>query len=123
MDGRQLSRDQVPVRVLLVDENERESTRIQGFLEGHGFRVFRVGSGDSAYNLLDDGHVDVVISQISGHHIDGLKLLSLAHRRDPETCVVLLARSGELVVPGSNFAWHGGHSKITAAGARWRRPS
>jgi DNA-binding NtrC family response regulator len=82
--------------VLLVDDKEREACRIETFLTSHGFEVYRVASGEAAFNVLDGGPVEVLVTRVRGEHIDGLRLLELAKRRNPEICVVLLAEPGEV---------------------------
>ena len=98
----------VAARTLLVSDKEREGGRIQAFLEGQGFNVFRVATGESAYNVLDEGQVDVLVVQIRGRHIDGLKLQSLARSRHPGICVILLASPGEVEL-ATQAMWDGAH--------------
>ncbi|MBU1700697.1 MAG: sigma-54 dependent transcriptional regulator [Candidatus Eisenbacteria bacterium] len=86
---------QIPQLLLLI-EKEAEGSRIKAFLEREAFHVFFVSTNETAYNVIDKAQLDILITQIDGHHIDGMKLLELARQHNPEICIILLAEAQEV---------------------------
>ncbi|HET9950614.1 MAG TPA: sigma-54 dependent transcriptional regulator [Candidatus Eisenbacteria bacterium] len=91
-------------RALVVDKDTAETQALLGFLEENGFDVQWAKDGEQAFNVLDApapdkagavplGH-EVVITELRAHRIDGLRLLEVARRRNPEVCVILIADQG-----------------------------
>ncbi len=86
-------------RALIVDKDVAESQALQAFLAGHGFEVQGARDGEQAFNVLDAAPSDeggpagpqVLITEIRAQRIDGMRLLEVARRRNPEVCVILVA--------------------------------
>lgn len=83
-------------RVLIVDEERAEARRLARQLEGAGYETTVLADGEGAYNLLDEQPVDGVICQARGGRVDGVRLLSIARRRNPDTCGILIAEASEV---------------------------
>ncbi len=91
-------------RVLVVDKDTAETQALLGFLEANGFDVQWAKDGEQAFNVLDApapdkagaiplGH-EVLVTELRAQRIDGLRLLEIARRRNPEVCVILIADAG-----------------------------
>ncbi|HEU4333162.1 MAG TPA: sigma-54 dependent transcriptional regulator [Candidatus Eisenbacteria bacterium] len=91
-------------RALVVDKDTAETRALLGLLEAKGFQAEWAKDGEQAFNILDApppdkagaptlGH-EVVIAELRAQRIDGLRLLEVARRRNPEVCVVLIADAG-----------------------------
>lgn len=91
-------------RALVVDKDTAETQALLGFLEENGFDVQWAKDGEQAFNVLDApppdkagavplGH-EVLITELRAQRIDGLRLLEIARRRNPEVCVILIADAG-----------------------------
>ncbi|HSQ58883.1 MAG TPA: sigma-54 dependent transcriptional regulator [Acidobacteriota bacterium] len=91
-------------RALVVDKDTAETQALLGALEATGFQVEWAKDGEQAFNILDApppdkagtptlGH-EVVVAELRAQRIDGLRLLEVARRRNPEVCVVLIADAG-----------------------------
>ncbi|HET9252807.1 MAG TPA: sigma-54 dependent transcriptional regulator [Candidatus Eisenbacteria bacterium] len=95
-----------PPRALIVDKDSQETAGLRAFLEQNGFAVDWAKDGEQAFNVLDgsgpettgDGPrgPEVVISELRAHRVDGLRLLEIAKKRNPEVCVILIADQGSL---------------------------
>ncbi len=91
-------------RALVVDKDTAETQALLGFLEANGFDVQWAKDGEQAFNVLDApapdkagavplGH-EVLVTELRAQRIDGLRLLEIARRRNPEVCVILIADAG-----------------------------
>ncbi len=86
-------------RALIVDKDAAESQALQAFLAEHGFEAQSARDGEQAFNVLDAPTADgagpagpsVLIAEIRAQRIDGMRLLEIARRRNPEVCVILIA--------------------------------
>jgi two-component system response regulator AtoC len=86
-------------RALIVDKDVAESQTLAAFLAENGFDAEVAKDGEQAYNVLDAAAQngagppgpEAVIADIRAQRIDGLRLLEVARKRNPEVCVVFLA--------------------------------
>lgn len=83
-------------RVLLLDRDIAEAGRVARFLEGEGFEVVPARTSEQAFNVLDDQAVDAIVAEVRGATADGIRLMHVARRRDPEVCVILIAEPSEV---------------------------
>jgi two-component system, NtrC family, response regulator HydG len=81
--------------VLIVTDEETEAARLAGALEAEGWATFRVGSRESAVNVLDTSPVDALVTRLRTARIAGLGLLALARARNPEAAAILIVDPGE----------------------------
>ena len=86
-------------RALIVDKDAAESQALQAFLADHGFEAQSARDGEQAFNILDAPPAEsqgppgpsVLIAEIRAQRIDGMRLLEIARKRNPEVCVILIA--------------------------------
>ncbi|MBB2203741.1 response regulator [Gluconacetobacter takamatsuzukensis] len=91
------SADAVPPTLLLVEDSDTQALRIRRMLEGHGFAVTRVASGEAALDTLDTRIPDLVVAD---YHLPGMNggqmarqlRMSAATRMIP---VLMLTEGGE----------------------------
>jgi len=94
-------------RALIVDKDSAETAALLDFLNENGFEAHWAKDGEQAFNMLDRpapdtaGGVDsagpeVLISELRAHRVDGIRLLQVAKKRNPEVCVILIADAGSL---------------------------
>ena len=84
-------------RALVVDKDDSRCREMAIFLEKKlGCNVTRVRDGEAAYNVLDEGLIHVVLTDLNAQRIDGLRLMEIARARNPEVAVVLIAPDAEL---------------------------
>jgi DNA-binding NtrC family response regulator len=85
-------------KVLVVDSRSRATTKLTDFLKSCGYDVLWAPDGETAYNILDDEPVDVMVAELRVHRINGMRLLELAIKRNPEVCVVMIAIDADLAL-------------------------
>ena len=76
--------------MLVVDDEDSVRGTIRRLLELVGFEVMEADGGKSAIDLLSDGDVDVVLTDVSMPGMDGIGLLRAIRERDVDLPVVLL---------------------------------
>jgi DNA-binding response OmpR family regulator/tetratricopeptide (TPR) repeat protein len=62
-------------RILLVEDNERLATMLQGFLVSLGHQVILAGDGNLALSALQDGGIDLLILDLKLPGISGVEVL------------------------------------------------
>jgi CheY-like chemotaxis protein len=78
-------------RVLLVDDDTLVRETIASQLEEDGYLVTATGSAEDAMSLLrSGGRVDCIVTDLSMPGMDGLRLIKLAHRVQPNLPAILL---------------------------------
>jgi len=94
-------------RALIVDKDSAETHALIAALEEDGFDAKWVKDGEQAFNVLDAPGPDeagadpvagpeVVIAELRAQRVDGMRLLEVARRRNPEVCVILIADAGTI---------------------------
>ena len=84
-------------RALVVDKDPKKLAELSSFLEeALGYDTVRVADGEAGSNVLDKEHIDVLITELKAHRIGGMRLLEIAHARNPETAVILIAPDMDL---------------------------
>lgn len=89
-------RPAVPLRVLLVDDEEIIRVTLAEDLKDVGHRVSAFADGKSALKALDEQAFDVVISDLRMPGADGMAVLQAARERHSETEVVLITAHGSV---------------------------
>lgn len=80
-----------PIRVLLVDDEERFVGNLERLLRGRGYEVASAHDGPSALRRLEKGGgVDVVLLDVRMPGMDGIEVLRAIKQRAPETEVLML---------------------------------
>lgn len=82
--------------VLIVERDADIAQRILAYLESRGYEVEAVNDGEKAYNRLDARPFDALVTELSSHRIDGMRLMAVARDRSPEICVVLLTEEPDV---------------------------
>lgn len=83
--------------VLIVDGDERGAKKLLAGLEGAGHNVIWARDGEVGYNVLDSYEpVNVMITALNAHHIDGMRLLQISKKRHPGICVIMIAGEPEI---------------------------
>jgi DNA-binding NtrC family response regulator len=83
--------------VLVVDGDVRCAKDLVPSLKGVGHNVIWARDGEAGYNVLDSEEpINVMISELNAHHIDGMRLLQIAKKRNPEICVIVITREPEI---------------------------
>jgi len=95
-----------PPRALIVDKDSSETAELKAFLAANDIDVEWAKDGEQAFNILDGAGAngsdapapgpDVLITELKAHRVDGMRLLEVAKKRNPEVCVIFIADQGSL---------------------------
>ncbi|WP_319522376.1 response regulator [uncultured Desulfosarcina sp.] len=83
-------------RILLVDDDPFILTGIGKDLESSGYDVTPAKSGERAIELMENGHFDMVITDLVMDRVDGIDVLKTAKANNPETMVLILTGYGDM---------------------------
>ncbi len=78
------------VRVLVVDDEEAVRNLLQRILEGAGYQVTTVASGEEALYKVSLREVEVVLLDIKMPEISGIEVLSKLTAESNDTCVIMV---------------------------------
>lgn len=82
-------------RLLVVLPEAPEVYPLVSFLGGLGFEVVWKKEGTGAYDILDAEAIDALVCLVRHERIDGLRLLEVALRRNPDICTVVCGSPGD----------------------------
>ena len=77
-------------RILIVDDEKSIRRTLAEFLRADGYEVVEAEEADAALLLLDEGAVDVVVTDIILPRVTGVELLRRIHARAPDVQVVMM---------------------------------
>ena len=77
-------------RLLIVDDEESVAVTMQAILQLDGHDVEMATRGDQAIKRIGETTFDLVLTDLRLDDLDGLQIVAEAHRRSPETIVIVL---------------------------------
>ncbi len=92
------SGEALPVRVLLVDDENEFLLSAKKIFQRRGMDVFEASNGKEALDLLARQRVDVVVADVKMPGLGGIDLLDRIKRDDPLIEVVLLTGHGSVTL-------------------------
>lgn len=84
-------------RLLVVDDEESICFSMSEYFSHHGFKVDTARELEEAERLIEGTDYEVIIQDLrlgATRHADGVDMIKLAHRRHPETRIVVLTAYG-----------------------------
>jgi DNA-binding NtrC family response regulator len=85
-----LSENRQPARILVAEDEANLRLVLQKELQRMGHDVRVAPDGEAALKLLEESNVDVLLSDISMPHMDGMELLRRVHQRPNPPEVIML---------------------------------
>jgi len=82
--------------ILLVDRDPAVGRELLGFLVDRDYAVEWVDDDEKAFNRLDTRLFDVLVSELHLDRVDGMRLMAVARKRNPEVCVVFIAEQPDI---------------------------
>jgi DNA-binding NtrC family response regulator len=79
-----------PRRLLFVDDEERILSALCRTLRREGYEIVTANSVESALEILDQGPVDLILSDFRMPRMTGLELFAEARRRQPQIACILI---------------------------------
>jgi len=80
----------IPVRVLIVDDDEPHAQAVAESLERVGYDCVVAASGERGVQLIESDQFDVVITDLRMDDVDGLQILKKTREEAPDSEVILL---------------------------------
>jgi len=77
-------------RILVVDDEQRNTQLLRFQLEGEGHEVVEMADGASALAALDERAFDLVLTDLRMEPVDGMQVIDGVKARDPDTPVIML---------------------------------
>lgn len=93
---RRALRDQIPVHLLVMDNDSEVRKVCQSVGEQCGLKVMGVGSEQEALNIMEMSSVDVLLTDLSVPGASGLDLLRKVMITYPDIAVVMLTQNGTM---------------------------
>jgi two-component system response regulator AtoC len=84
------------IDVLVVDDEESSRKLCVAILQSMGYTAETADSGASALAILENGHTDIVISDVRMPGMDGIELLKIIKQKYPQTDVVMMTGYGTI---------------------------
>lgn len=85
-----------PLVILAVDDDDLVLTNTAGMLEELGHTVFQAGSAADALRVLDEGRVDLVITDHAMPRMTGAQLADIIEEKHPDVPVIIITGFAEL---------------------------
>jgi len=80
--------------ILVIDDKEEHANATAEALQKVGFKCLIAHSGNEGLKIIESGGVDIVISDLIMHDIDGLQILKTTKETLPEAEVILMTGFG-----------------------------
>ncbi|EFL50142.1 response regulator receiver protein [Solidesulfovibrio fructosivorans JJ]] len=93
-----------PIRVLIVDDEERFRETLSKLLSRHGFAVRDAGGGEAALNLLAEAPCDVIVLDVKMPGLSGEEALPLLRQACPEAEVLVLTGHASVDIAAAMIA-------------------
>jgi len=84
--------------ILVVDDELKVLEMIRFFLEKSGYQASTVNCAESAYQLLDQHKIDVILTDVNMPGEDGIKFLAKVHKLLPDVPVILMTGYAQLQI-------------------------
>jgi DNA-binding NtrC family response regulator len=84
------------MNILLVDDDPAILSVLEARLVSAGLKVFIAGNGPQALEILDDHHVDVLVSDVKMPGMSGMELLEEVRSIKPELPVIFMTAYGTI---------------------------
>lgn len=87
-----MKQDDLPsARILLVDDNPHGLTARKMILVDHGYEVETALSGEEAWEIFQQHHFDIVVTDLRMKEVDGVELIRRIHSVNSPARTVLLS--------------------------------
>ena len=87
---------QISATVLIVDDEDATRNLCRDVVTEAGFRAKIASTTEQAIEILDQGPVEIVITDLRVPHMGGINLLKSVREHHPETAVIVLTQYGTI---------------------------
>ena len=96
---------QVPMRVLLVEDDELVRMTTADLIAGLGHEVSEAATGEAALRLLSASPVDLLMTDVGLPDMDGTRLVGLARNASPDVRIIVASGREEPPNPTPGVVW------------------
>ena len=82
--------DNIPIRILVVDDEPQIGEFIRDFLNEKGYQAFYVDNGEDALRFVKRARLHIALLDIRMSGMDGLELLRQINRIDPKLGAIMV---------------------------------
>ena len=90
--------------ILVVDDDKNTRMYFQALLENSGYTVSVARDGEDALNVMDSGHVDLIVLDIMMPKMDGYELTKLLRENDNNLPILMVSAKQMTVDKNRGFA-------------------
>ena len=83
-------------RILIVDDEKRMRRILQILLKSQGYEIKLAQDGDEAWSMFQQVPYDLVITDLKMPGIDGMELLGLINKQNPDVPVIVITAYGSV---------------------------
>lgn len=83
------------VSILVIDDEEMMRNLLTKILGRDGYSVTTAADGESALEILEQGQVDLIISDLRMPGLDGFELLKIVKQKYPDMGVIMMTAFGD----------------------------
>ncbi|HEY1015164.1 MAG TPA: response regulator, partial [Herpetosiphonaceae bacterium] len=88
--------NELPLHILIVDDEPRLSGQLRMLLEGQGYKVTTAVGGAAGLATLQVTEIDVVLTDVTMPDVDGYAVLQWVRENRPDTQVIVMTGYGSL---------------------------
>ena len=96
------------MKILIVEDNEKNRTLVKDVLEYHGYEVIEAGNGKEGIKMAKENNPDLILMDIQMPVMDGIAALNIL-RKDPEM-------KGVKIIALTSLAMKGDKEKVMEEG-------
>lgn len=82
-------------RLMVIDDEPIVGKRLKMMLEKAGYYVETFINASAAIRVLDEKKFDIIITDIKMEGIDGMNILEIARKKNPDTKVIIITGFGK----------------------------
>ncbi len=90
--------------ILVVDDDKNTRMYFQALLESNGYTVSVASDGEDALNMMDKGHVDLIVLDIMMPRMDGYELTKMLRENDNNLPILMVSAKQMPIDKNRGFA-------------------
>ena len=90
--------------ILVVDDDKNTRMYFQALLESNGYTVSVASDGEDALNMMDKGHVDLIVLDIMMPKMDGYELTKMLRENDNNLPILMVSAKQMPIDKNRGFA-------------------
>ncbi|OGL47075.1 MAG: histidine kinase [Candidatus Schekmanbacteria bacterium RBG_16_38_10] len=93
----------VKLRLMVIDDEPIVGKRLKQLLEKTGYIVEAFTESSTAVEELEKTHFDIIVTDLKMDGIDGMKILEIARKKNPDTKVIIITGFSKMETAAEAF--------------------